>query len=185
MRDKYPRIKLVFVPGGCTGIAQPCDVFIQRPLKHAVLTEFSKWAAEDVNQQVNNGVAIVDVHLDVGAVNLRNQGCNWILNSWKQVKEMQQTMEKGWIKCKIMPRAFETVFQLQSKIKWLERSYNCDEIHIPMGKNREIPVTDTEQIDSHLEEGEDELESTEKVAAQCVNDEEIAELLQMYEEEDY
>ncbi|KIJ09610.1 hypothetical protein PAXINDRAFT_87232 [Paxillus involutus ATCC 200175] len=29
-------IKYRFVPGGCTGIAQPCDVSIQRPFKLAV-----------------------------------------------------------------------------------------------------------------------------------------------------
>ena len=44
----YPNIKLVFVPGGCTGVAQACDVFIQRPLKHAIMYEFCSWAANDV-----------------------------------------------------------------------------------------------------------------------------------------
>ncbi|KAF8240865.1 hypothetical protein L208DRAFT_1230834 [Tricholoma matsutake] len=33
MRDKHPMILVDFVPGGCTGIHQPCDVGIQHPLK--------------------------------------------------------------------------------------------------------------------------------------------------------
>ena len=33
MKENYPFIKLVFVPGGCTGNFQPADVVLQRPLK--------------------------------------------------------------------------------------------------------------------------------------------------------
>ena len=33
MRDNHPTILVDFIPGGCTGIHQPCDVGIQRPLK--------------------------------------------------------------------------------------------------------------------------------------------------------
>jgi hypothetical protein len=185
MKDEFPLIKLVFVPAGCTGIAQPCDVFTQRPFKHAVLTEFSEWAAETVNKQISDGASAENVRLNVQAGNLRNLGCEWILNAWKLVKTMQSTMENGWKKCTITPRAFDRIFQLESKVKWLEHKYNCDDIHIPMGNNREIPVSDQEQIDSHIAIGEDELQTTEAVAAECINDEEIAELLQMYEEEDY
>ncbi|KAF8833448.1 hypothetical protein BDN67DRAFT_917000 [Paxillus ammoniavirescens] len=34
--QNHPWIKYQFIPGGCTGIAQPCNVGIQRPFKLAV-----------------------------------------------------------------------------------------------------------------------------------------------------
>jgi hypothetical protein len=34
MHTNHPTIVIDFVPGGCTGIAQPCDVSIQRLFKH-------------------------------------------------------------------------------------------------------------------------------------------------------
>ncbi|KAG2140340.1 hypothetical protein BD769DRAFT_1332145, partial [Suillus cothurnatus] len=34
--QQYPWIKYRFVPGGCTRIAQPCDVGIQCPFKLAI-----------------------------------------------------------------------------------------------------------------------------------------------------
>ncbi|TFY73499.1 hypothetical protein EWM64_g10513 [Hericium alpestre] len=36
MAKHHPRIQLKYVPGGCTGIWQPCDVGIQRVLKHEI-----------------------------------------------------------------------------------------------------------------------------------------------------
>ena len=36
MRDTYPWITINYIPGGCTGLWQPADVGIQRPLKHAI-----------------------------------------------------------------------------------------------------------------------------------------------------
>jgi hypothetical protein len=202
MRTEYPLIKLVFVPGGCTGIAQPCDVFIQRPFKHAVLREFSNWAADSVTQALKQPDAdVIQIKLDVTASNLRNIGCTWILNAWNTIKTMKKTMENGWIKCKIMPRAFEQVYQLQSQVKWLEKQYSADQVHVPMGKNRAIPAKTAaeieisavkiaeEQVDSHFADGEDELEETEKVAKDCTkdctNDEAIAETLQAEEDDQY
>ena len=34
MHEKHPNIFLDFVPAGCTGVVQPCDVGIQHPFKH-------------------------------------------------------------------------------------------------------------------------------------------------------
>jgi hypothetical protein len=36
MKANHPNIILDYIPGGCTGIAQPCDVGIQRPFKLSV-----------------------------------------------------------------------------------------------------------------------------------------------------
>lgn len=36
MVTEHPNIQLEYVPGGCTGIWQACDVEIQRVFKHAI-----------------------------------------------------------------------------------------------------------------------------------------------------
>ena len=33
VKDNYPWIKLVYIPGGCTGKVQPADVGLNRPMK--------------------------------------------------------------------------------------------------------------------------------------------------------
>ena len=42
-----------------------------------------------------------------------------------------------------------------------------------------------EQFDSHIDNGENELEETEKVAKECTNDEVIAEIMQADEDDQY
>ena len=122
-----------------------------------------------------------------------------VIVAWKLVKSMQPMMIKGWSKCKIIPQCFETVFQLQTRVKWLENNYSIDAIHIPMGKKKSIipknneeiiyddltTVQRNEQYDTYIHDGEDELESTEQVAAECLSDELLAELLQSEEDQLY
>ena len=55
MRDNYPWILIRYVPGGCTGLIQPCDVGIQRILKHAMKkTALSHIVKETVAHLDNN-----------------------------------------------------------------------------------------------------------------------------------
>ena len=55
MRDNYPWILIRYVPGGCTGLIQPCDVGIQRILKHAMKkTVLSHIVKETVAHLDNN-----------------------------------------------------------------------------------------------------------------------------------
>lgn len=38
MWENHREIILLYVPGGCTGLFQPCDIGIQRPLKQALVS---------------------------------------------------------------------------------------------------------------------------------------------------
>ena len=52
---KLPWILVRYVPGGCTGVFQPCDVGIQQILKHAMKeTALSHIAKETVTHLTNN-----------------------------------------------------------------------------------------------------------------------------------
>src|SRR6266705_1068373 len=48
MYENYPWIILDYIPGGCTGLWQPCDVGIQHPLKHAVKQAQQTTAVKEV-----------------------------------------------------------------------------------------------------------------------------------------
>ncbi|KIJ31233.1 hypothetical protein M422DRAFT_102736, partial [Sphaerobolus stellatus SS14] len=49
MAENHPNIILLYIPANCTGIFQPCDVGMQRPLK-LLLKRFS---LEDVVEEVS------------------------------------------------------------------------------------------------------------------------------------
>jgi hypothetical protein len=213
MATQHPRIKLVFIPGGCTGEAQPCDVFIQRPFKSALLQQFSQWAANQVMIAIESGTPATEVKLDFSIGNLRDQSCKWIMAAWNKLQGMKSHMEAGWKeKCNITSRVFDQVFQLKSKVRWMENKWDADRIHIPMGKTRDpgsvaaaaaapkrraaqsreeesdddSEVNDEEQAESGwIDDGEDEEETPEQVAAECLSDEMLAEVLQAEEDQLY
>lgn len=211
MAQKFPRIHLVFVPGGCTGLIQPCDVFIQRPFKHALLQQFSKWAAQEVLNELSKGKTAEDIRLDLSITRVREVSCSWILFAWTKVMQMTEMMETGWSRrCGITDRIFRREFQLETELKWLKRGWNPDRVFVPIGKIRdpgarvqrrvdtsgsesdsagdttETDISEEEQHESAYDSyGEDEGATTEAVAEECLNDQLIAEALQAEEDDDF
>ena len=87
MGDNYPWILVRYVPGGCTGIFQPCDVGIQRILKHAM----KKTALSHI---VKETVALLDNNEDPGTILLtktvgvlRNRSVEWLVNGYKAINK--------------------------------------------------------------------------------------------------
>ena len=120
MRSNHPHIYLVYVPAGCTGLAQPCDVVLQRPLKHSILKQYCAWAAADVQKQLETGKLAKDVRLDVTLGNLRDRGALWALNSLLELRsnvKFKKVMLDGWDKCTIK-RCYDRIFQLEAQIKY-------------------------------------------------------------------
>ena len=62
--QKYPWIILDYVPGGCTGLWQPCNVSIQHMLKHAVKRSQQSAAINEVYSQLQSGVDEGHIKLD-------------------------------------------------------------------------------------------------------------------------
>ena len=62
--QKYPWIILDYVPGGCTGLWQPCNVSIQHMLKHAVKRSQQSAAINEVYSQLQSGVDEGRIKLD-------------------------------------------------------------------------------------------------------------------------
>ena len=51
LRSKHPTIILSFVPGGCTGVFQPCDVGIQRPFKLSLKRSYHEDVVSEILEQ--------------------------------------------------------------------------------------------------------------------------------------
>ncbi|KAF9558800.1 hypothetical protein CPC08DRAFT_549321 [Agrocybe pediades] len=55
MRKTHPNIILDFVPGGCTGVHQPCDVGIQRPLKLSIRKSYHEDIVTELLSELDRG----------------------------------------------------------------------------------------------------------------------------------
>ena len=52
MKKQHPAIVLDYVPGGCTGVHQPCDVGIQRPLKLSIRRSYHEDIVEEFREKL-------------------------------------------------------------------------------------------------------------------------------------
>jgi hypothetical protein len=85
MKKNHPTIILDFVPGGCTGIHQPCDVGIQRPLKLSLRRSYHEDIVAEMSGQLekNGKITLVDDRIGV----VRNRSVRWIWNAWKMIND--------------------------------------------------------------------------------------------------
>jgi hypothetical protein len=159
MAKEHPDIKLVYVPGGCTSIAQPCDVFLQRPLKYSVLTKYENWATKEIIQQMADGKQPNEVKLDLSLNTIRDNGATWILQSFNELNNPEsaysKSFAKGWIKCGIM-KAFDPQYRLECVNKY--KGWDCNEVFVPFKKNRFLSDLEWAAIEAEAEgkDGEDD-----------------------------
>ena len=52
MKEHFPWIHIVFVPAGCTGKAQVCDLVVQKKLKDLVCKKAQGYIASEVHSQL-------------------------------------------------------------------------------------------------------------------------------------
>ena len=72
MFDNYPWIILNYIPGGCTGLWQPCDVGIQHILKLAVKHSQQTTVIHKVYSQMQQGIGTCNISLDTRLSMLRD-----------------------------------------------------------------------------------------------------------------
>jgi hypothetical protein len=87
MRSEYPWITLEFVPGGCTGLWQPCDVGIQRLLKHAIKQHQHQDVVTETLGQLQSGLAPDQIKFDTSIGCLRDRAVSWLVSTWKKLNK--------------------------------------------------------------------------------------------------
>ncbi|EMD30919.1 hypothetical protein CERSUDRAFT_145753 [Gelatoporia subvermispora B] len=100
VKDHYHRIILVFVPGGCTGLFQPCDVGIQRILKHAMRRSGHLHMVNETLAQLNQGVDPEKVMLDKSIGVIRDRSVEWMYHGYNAINKPEIVL-KAWEMCKV------------------------------------------------------------------------------------
>lgn len=80
MWSTHPFIIVIFVPAGCTGLLQPCDVGIQLPVKHSIKRSAHEDVVNEVLKQLEAGNTAAKVTIDTKIKVLRDCTVNWL---WK------------------------------------------------------------------------------------------------------
>jgi hypothetical protein len=110
----HPNIILDFVPGGCTGVWQACDVGIQRIFKHSLKRSYHEDIVAAILKQIDDDVDAIELDKRLGI--LRDQSVAWLwkahqtLNKPEIVKKVKNSLcvEKGsWLSADIKKQAFE------------------------------------------------------------------------------
>jgi hypothetical protein len=74
MYTNHPSILIDFVPAGCTGVAQPCDIGIQHPFKHITNQCFMEDVVKVALTKIDNKE---DVSIDEQLLTLWNASVRW------------------------------------------------------------------------------------------------------------
>ena len=83
MKEMDPTIILDYVPGGCTGVHQPCDVGIQRPLKLLIRCSYHEDIVHKFQEQLAKDGAVSGMDNRIGT--LRDRSVRWLWNAYQTV----------------------------------------------------------------------------------------------------
>jgi len=95
MKEEYPHLIILFVPGGTTSKFQLVDTGLNRPFKVAVKATYHLWYAQNVGQQLQGHVVgEVKVGTDVGV--MCDLSIDWLLSSWERLNGDASIVKKAW-----------------------------------------------------------------------------------------
>ncbi|TFY75668.1 hypothetical protein EWM64_g8344, partial [Hericium alpestre] len=85
VRRRWPWNRLQYVPGGMTGLAQPCDVGIQRPYKLSIKKSQLQDIIDETLSHLEDGGQASDLQLDTRIGTLRNRSVSWFVKAWHDI----------------------------------------------------------------------------------------------------
>jgi hypothetical protein len=91
MKTNHSDIILHFIPAGCTGVFQACDVGIQRIFKHSLKRSYHADVVSDILGQVREKVTRVEIDKRVEV--WRDRSVQWLWNAYKTLND-EKTMKK-------------------------------------------------------------------------------------------
>ena len=87
IKASHPYIIRDYVPGGCTGIFQPCDVGIQRLFKLAIRRAQHEDMVHDTVRQLEAGVLPTHIKLDINVGHLRERSVRWLVEAYHAINK--------------------------------------------------------------------------------------------------
>jgi hypothetical protein len=94
----YPWLWLIYVPGGLTLLFQPCDVGVQRWLKHALRRFQLEDIVEETTTFLDNGGDPLKMKLETRIGVLRNRLVRWFVETHKAINKPQLVLN-AWKNC--------------------------------------------------------------------------------------
>lgn len=85
MKETHPNIILHYVPAGCTGVFQPCDVGIQHIIKHSLKQSCHRDMVEEILEQINNKKSDIKVDKTVGV--LHDHTVSWLWDAYQTLNK--------------------------------------------------------------------------------------------------
>jgi hypothetical protein len=156
----YPKFHPLFIPAGCTGKAQPADLIMQRPLKHGVADEFSKWMAAEVTKLLREGATPALVKVETGLVRMTPLLVKWLMISWLKLKEKKELLKKGWLMAGF-DKVFDKEFQATALLKQARGELKGNEsVEDEPESTADEEETDWNEIDEKEENDDDLVEMT-------------------------
>ena len=84
----------MFIPAGCTGELQPLDVGVNQEFKQLIKNSFSRWYAEEVKEDLDQGVVVNDVRVDLRATVVKPLHANWLISTITTLSDKKDTIRK-------------------------------------------------------------------------------------------
>ncbi len=85
LNTNYNWITYLYIPGNCTGIAQPCDIGIQRPFKQATQQAQHADIIDETVHLLQTGTDPQNLSLDISIGTLCDQSVGWLVKAYNKI----------------------------------------------------------------------------------------------------
>ncbi|CAE6480175.1 unnamed protein product [Rhizoctonia solani] len=110
MKENYPWIILLYVPGGCTGLFQACDVGIQRILKLAIAQAAHADIVVETATALQAGVVANRIVNDQTLPTLCNRSVGWIVKGYHTINR-PNIVKKTFALCAVPGTKFNLSYE--------------------------------------------------------------------------
>ncbi|KAG9077821.1 hypothetical protein FS749_010233 [Ceratobasidium sp. UAMH 11750] len=162
MAATYPWIALQYIPGGCTGYFQACDVALQRVVKAAIRQQALSDLVSETTEAIEHGANIETFKNSNVLKTLRDRSVFWMIQGYKAIKN-PELIRKAFLLCAVpnspFNLSFESLTSHDARKALLALKTSDPEFHheLMMGTLDE-PVDGT--LEDELSEGDEEIEGS-------------------------
>jgi hypothetical protein len=160
LRQKHPRIHLVFVPANCTSKLQVADVALQRPFKSHIRELFNTWAASQIKEQIAAGPEkVVGFAGCFGMAKLKPLVLQWCVDSWQRLCDDNSFAAQGWYNCCLSLFDVNDPQKRKTALAAVARK-ELDAHNIPDGAEADPVDSDEAESDNESNDEDDELDTS-------------------------
>jgi hypothetical protein len=165
MKVNYPNYHIIFVPAGCTSVAQPADVILQRPLKHEYKNQYTSWTVQQMVESIKSGTNPVDCQLLKDCRTLKPLTVKWAVAAWLKLKEKKKEIAAGWQRI-----GWNNVLSPQCQIQAITtlKEVKEEDVTVEDDDQQQEEEEDEEEAEEEEIEDNEEDEGIELVLARCM-----------------